>query len=32
MVLAAIPVIVLGLYVPPPLHDLIAAAAAALGR
>lgn len=32
MVLAAIPVIVLGIYVPPPLHDLIAAAAAALGR
>lgn len=32
LVLAAIPVVVLGVYVPRPLHDLLACAAAVLGR
>jgi len=32
LVVAAIPVIVLGVYVPAPLHDLIASAASTLGR
>ncbi len=32
LVLAAIPVAVLGVYIPRPLHDLLASAAAALGR
>jgi len=31
LLLAAVPVLVLGVYVPPPLHALLASAAAALG-
>jgi hydrogenase-4 component F len=32
LIVAAVPVLVLGVYVPKPLHDLLAAAAAALAR